>query len=251
MSLKGRLRFRTPLVGVVDVTCRAGRSGPGEEEHNAATDVVLVRRGVFRVQLRGETLLADPGSALVFAAGDPFRVGHPTDGGDRCTVLRFTPELLEEALGPAVSRAVRLPPVPGPGDDEQALHLLVGVAGAPTPRATPLSQRRAAAVRELLAAEPGASWRIGEIARELHVSPYHLARQFRAATGTTIRAHLLSLRLALAVERLEEGEEDLARLAADLGFASHSHLSARFRERLGRPPSRMRTSVTAPRPGAA
>jgi AraC-like DNA-binding protein len=79
----------------------------------------------------------------------------------------------------------------------------------------------------------------------VHCSPYHLARQFRNATGTTIAEHLMDLRLTLAVERLERGDDDLARLAADLGFASHSHFTARFRQRLGCVPSHLRKTVIA------
>ena len=55
----------------------------------------------------------------------------------------------------------------------------------------------------------------------------------------------MRLRLALAAERVVDGERDLARLASDLGFASHSHLSARFRALFGTTPSELRTIVTA------
>ncbi len=81
----------------------------------------------------------------------------------------------------------------------------------------------------------------------MHCSPFHLARQFRASTGTSISAYLLRLRLALALQRLAEGEADLAALAADLGFASHSHFGARFRSVFGVPPSSVRDSLTAGR----
>jgi AraC-like DNA-binding protein len=80
---------------------------------------------------------------------------------------------------------------------------------------------------------------LGELARA----------RWRAATGETIARTLLRVRLALALERLGDGEDDLARLAVDLGFAHHSHFTARFRAAYGVPPSvarrRLRTIVTA------
>jgi AraC family transcriptional regulator len=79
----------------------------------------------------------------------------------------------------------------------------------------------------------------------VHCSPFHLARQFRAATGQTIARHLLRLRLSLALERIAAGETSLARLASDLGFAHHSHLTARFHAMFATTPSQLRTILTA------
>jgi AraC-like DNA-binding protein len=86
---------------------------------------------------------------------------------------------------------------------------------------------RVETVRALLAVEPHRRWRLEELARAVHCSPFHLARQFRALMGSSISTSLLRLRLAIALQRLAEGEANLARLADDLGFANHSHFSAR------------------------
>jgi AraC-type DNA-binding domain-containing proteins len=59
-----------------------------------------------------------------------------------------------------------------------------------------------------------------------------------------VSAYLLRLRLGLASQRLPEGEDDLARLANDLGVASHSHFSARFRSVFGVPPGTVRHALT-------
>jgi AraC-like DNA-binding protein len=42
------------------------------------------------------------------------------------------------------------------------------------------------------------------------------------------------------MERLEQGEQSLARLAADLGFADQAHLTRTVREHLGHPPAALR-----------
>jgi AraC-like DNA-binding protein len=63
-------------------------------------------------------------------------------------------------------------------------------------------------------------------------------------TGETIGRYLLRLRLAIAIQRLADGEDDLMKLACDLGFAHHSHFSARFRAVFGLSPSELRRRLT-------
>jgi AraC-like DNA-binding protein len=100
-------------------------------------------------------------------------------------------------------------------------------------------------VRALLASRPGARWRLDAIARDVYLSPAHLARRFRAATGESISRYLLRLRLGLALDRLAAGDRDLAGLADELGFATHSHFTARFRSTFGVTPSAFRHELSA------
>jgi AraC-like DNA-binding protein len=51
------------------------------------------------------------------------------------------------------------------------------------------------------------------------------------------------LRLARALDLLE-GDVDLSSLAQDLGFSSHSHFAAAFRQAYGRTPSEFRDAAT-------
>lgn len=238
--------FAGPLVRIADVTCCAPRGGCGAAEHADMAQVVIPRRGAFTMHYGRHTVTADPMTAIVLYG--EHRVSHPADGGDRCTVLAFAPELHEEALGdvrvlPAAQRLAVTRLSDQLDAEEQALHVLAVLAAAPRLRTTPRVQQ----VRELLAAHPTERWTLTDIGRAVHTSPYHLARQFRAATGHTIARYLLGLRLALALDRLQEGEDDLARLAADLGFAGHSHLTERFRRAFGSTPSQMRKILTARR----
>jgi AraC-like DNA-binding protein len=85
------------------------------------------------------------------------------------------------------------------------------------------------------------------LARDLSVSPFHLSRTFRAQTGYTLTAYAHELRLRAALERLDE---DLTRLALDLGYSSLAHFSGRFRRAFGAPPSQVRKIMEA-LPGAA
>jgi AraC family transcriptional regulator len=66
---------------------------------------------------------------------------------------------------------------------------------------------------------------------------------FRERTGRTLTEYLHELRLRAAVDRL--GEESLSRLAADLGYASPSHFTDRFRATFGVAPSQLRNLMEA------
>jgi AraC family transcriptional regulator len=82
-----------------------------------------------------------------------------------------------------------------------------------------------------------------DLAREVHVSPYHLARLFREVTGTTVHRHLTDLRVRAALDHLVPGS-DLAGLAADLGFSHHSHLTNSFRRAFGMSPAEFRAHAS-------
>ena len=98
--------------------------------------------------------------------------------------------------------------------------------------------------RALLASAPTDRWDLGALGRALLCSPFHLARQFRAATGETISRYVLRLRLGVALERLANGERDIAALAVETGFSHHSHFSARFHSAFGITPTKAREILT-------
>jgi AraC-like DNA-binding protein len=94
-------------------------------------------------------------------------------------------------------------------------------------------------VREVLAREFAAPLSLGDLARAVDVSAFHLCRVFRAVTGSTLHQHREHLRLSAALERIEEGD-DLTSVALDVGYSSHSHFSASFRRAFGTTPSEYR-----------
>jgi AraC family transcriptional regulator len=78
----------------------------------------------------------------------------------------------------------------------------------------------------------------------------HFARMFRRHTGASLHRHLLRLRLRAALERIVATLDDLAAVALDVGFASHSHFTDAFRREFGRAPSEVRrASLPRPRSG--
>jgi AraC-like DNA-binding protein len=99
------------------------------------------------------------------------------------------------------------------------------------------------AAKDLLLARLERPLSLTVLAAELHVSPYHLAHVFGERTGRTLTEYLHDLRLRAAVDRL--GEESLSRIAADLGYATPSHFTDRFRSAFGVPPSQLRNLMEA------
>ena len=122
------------------------------------------------------------------------------------------------------------------------------VAGRPAERASGwMTSRRLALVDELIEARLDGPLAVHELAGALGLSAGFFARAFRAGTGRTPHAWIVERRLDRARVLLLRGDADLAGVAAECGFASHSHLTARFRARFGTVPSDFRRRVRAPR----
>jgi AraC family transcriptional regulator len=262
------LVFHSPLVRVFDVSRHAPQSGYGGEEWCSTTQIIVPRRGVFMLNHNGAPIVADPNTALVFGMGDTYQISHPIDGGDQCTVLVFRPELVEEALGSVKARhgivraatqlsinvlthlmATRM--ADQLAAEENAVFVLNALArdfscslGWSSSSVSEFQKRRVEEVRALLASQPMEPWHLESIARAVYCSPFHLSRQFRAIAGESITRYLLRLRLALALDRLAQGETNLASLAGELGFANHSHFSARFKSIFGVTPTAVQNKLT-------
>lgn len=86
-----------------------------------------------------------------------------------------------------------------------------------------------------------------EIAASVHVAPCHLCRLFRRYTGLPIHRYLNRIRLRAAINRFLDPAANLAGVATDMGFASHSHFSDAFRKEFGMTPSAVRDGLLAGR----
>jgi AraC-like DNA-binding protein len=85
-------------------------------------------------------------------------------------------------------------------------------------------------------------WTLSEIATEVGVSPVYLTQVFQQVEAMPLYRYQLRLRLARALDLLGR-YDDLTALAMDLGFSSHSHFSAAFRQVYGRAPAAFRRSI--------
>jgi AraC-like DNA-binding protein len=112
------------------------------------------------------------------------------------------------------------------------------IVAAPRAAARASHRRLADGAREALIADPGLG--VTDLARIVGCSPFHLSRVFRRETETTISEYRLRLRVREALARISAGEENLARLATDLGFSDHSHLTRLLVLELGETPTAIR-----------
>ena len=81
---------------------------------------------------------------------------------------------------------------------------------------------------------------LGEIAKTVHLSPFHFHRRFTELLGITPKHFLLECQLFEAKSQLLAREKDLAKIAADTGFAHQSHFTSRFRQATGLTPTKWR-----------
>ncbi|HTV91546.1 MAG TPA: AraC family transcriptional regulator [Verrucomicrobiae bacterium] len=240
--------FESSLVRISDVHCRSGKAGCGETERETSPRVVLPKRGAFAYHFsRHDEVVADANTAVVLHPQMEFKVSHPIDGGDCCTVFEFDDDAVLGSMRGAVQAgalavfAARLARLHAPraaklAIEEHVLACLDALAGRDAREAPSAVVERAKAV---IAHDPFDNRSLLQLAREVGVSPYHLTRAFRRATGLSLHAYRMQLRLQAGLERASSGEA-LARVAVDCGFAHHSHFTSAFRRHFGTVPSQLR-----------
>ncbi|MGY0556583.1 helix-turn-helix domain-containing protein [Lysobacter sp. A421] len=278
--------FATDTVTVRDIRCAAPRGGCGAERGDEGAHIALVRRGAFAYHSGNRRHHADPTTALFHCARHAYRISHPVEGGDRCTIIACAPGLDEEVFGRDALEGRRVEFAVDPrsqfahlalwrelacpgGDRMSSEELTLELIGLLRPLPV-VPVRNASARRRFQRQLDDARMLLGDcldrnvgvdvVARTVGLSPFHLMRSFRAYTGQTMRGYRRRLRVAAVLDRLDEGCEDLTRLALDVGFASHSHMDAAFGRELGLAPAAarerlapsrrraMRTFLQVPRP---
>lgn len=264
----------TGTVAVKDVRCRGTCRHRSAEECARATHLVFPYRGLYLRHVGNEQSVADANHVLFFNAGEGYRVSHPIDGGDSSFVLAVSPELLRE-LAPADllqrpddpafrTQSLRIDPraqalvallrhsldhgtIEPLEAESLALTLVCRSLGSRTTHATSATHVRrhlVDRVKVLLASDLGRQWKLAEIAAEIGGSPVYLTQAFQQVEGVPLHRYHLRLRLARALDLLARCE-DMSALAMDLGFSSHSHFAAAFKQMYGRTPSEFRASALA------
>ena len=273
MACSISILLRTPELVVGRFRCTP--DDPRWRTVNAVTDavhVVFPWTSVVIEQLGSEAVLANPNHVLFFNPAQRYRRTMHDKRGDDAIFVEASPEVINGCLG---SGNGELPFRHGPSDPQayllhyaavrelladtaESLHAeelvheavsrsidaAVAFHGARGRRGRDRTEyerhRLVEAAKAILTDEPAARTTLSTLARRLHTSEFHLARVFRDRTGFTLHAYRTHLRLRIALERLAEGEGDLAALAHRLGFSSHSHFSSAFRSVFGVQPSVVR-----------
>jgi len=81
---------------------------------------------------------------------------------------------------------------------------------------------------------------LNEIARTVHLSPFHFHRRFTQLLGITPKHFMLDCQIFHAKRMLAARERELADIAASCGFAHQSHFTSRFKQAAGLTPTRWR-----------
>jgi AraC-like DNA-binding protein len=248
----------------------------GDVERQSLHAVVLPVSGVFsKHDSPTRHVVGTPSHAVFIASNTPYRIGFPGGIGDRALVLKFDEALAPEQLmvrgssdQPAVASYGLLPAnammlrnllrarlEKGDADDFEieALGLdLLNVSlksmrtdGLPVRRSALARRTRALErVKEAVAIAPADKWNIAKLAKVANLAPFHLCHVFRQMVGTSIYDYVLRERLAYSLDAVLDSGDELAAIALDAGFASHSHFTARFRSFFGCTPTAIRRLAT-------
>jgi AraC family transcriptional regulator len=81
---------------------------------------------------------------------------------------------------------------------------------------------------------------LATLAKTLDLHPVHVSRLFKRQLGMTVSQYLRDLRLQRTARALLEGQEPLAQLADDHGFADQSHMTRELTRATSWSPARLR-----------
>jgi AraC-like DNA-binding protein len=262
----------TDTVAVRNVHCGGTCRHRSSEECASATHLVFPYRGVYMRHVGSDQAVADANHVLFFNAGEGYQVSHPIAGGDACLDLELSESVLHELVPTALlndraglgfrGQHQRIDPraqalvallrhtlengsIEPLEAESLSLTLVCRSLGPRTSHetgATHARRRLADRVKVLLAGDLSRRWKLAEIAAEIGGSPVYLTQVFQQVEGIPLYRYHLRLRLARALDLIAR-YEDLSALAAELGFSSHSHFTAAFRQAYGRSPTDFRQSA--------
>ncbi len=109
------------------------------------------------------------------------------------------------------------------------------------PVTRPLGPRELGCITDYIQTHLAADLSLAELAAVVHLSPYHFARCFKAATGLTPHRYVVRCRLERARALLAaQPALTVEQIARRTGFAGGSHLARHIRRLTGAPPRRKR-----------
>jgi AraC family transcriptional regulator len=94
----------------------------------------------------------------------------------------------------------------------------------------------------VLSSDLSRRWTLAAVSAEVRCSPVYLTRLSQRVEGLPMCRYQLRLRLARALHLISQ-YDDLTALGLDVGFSSHSHFSAAFRQAYGCSPSEFKQSA--------
>lgn len=230
----------------------------------------VTQSGVQSFNFRGQRWHCLPGQCHILHPDETHDGSAGTDEGFSYRMVYVDPALVQEAL-----RGKPLPFVANPvvqadrlaawgvldvWDIDETIddlarvdlvaaiaNLLINASSAPRKKSAPLAFDRLAQVRDLLSSAPAVRHSMDELERLAGLDRWSLARQFRAAFGTSPSR----FRMHRQLDRLRRSVANGASLiesALDAGFADQSHMSRQFKRAYGMTPAKW-AAATAPHRG--
>ena len=267
-----QLLLDTETAQIRDVVCDGECRHKSAEECASATHLVFPYRGVYVRHLGRNDAVAEANQVVFFNQAEDYSVSHPVAGGDASLSMTIAEPLLRELApkdqvqggGALAFRRHRLRVDPraqvlvallrhslrrGAAETLEAETLALTLArralGERTSHAAGASRGRQKLVdraKLILSSDLARRWTLAEIAKEVGVSPVYLTQVFQQVEAVPLYRYQLRLRLARALDLLGQ-YDDLTTLGMDLGFSSHSHFSASFRQAYGRTPAEFQRSA--------
>jgi AraC-like DNA-binding protein len=232
--------------------------------------VAIHTRGLARSWYRGRNWVIPAGTVAVYPPGE-VHTGEPVGELGWCYRMFYLPADLMEALGWRAGYV----PVNGPTGpvihdqllccrllmahrvfeiSRSALHresalvealgLLVSRVALRPPDPAPESHRAVRQIMQYFEVYYADAVRLDDLSQTSGLSPFHLLRVFRQATGLTPHAYLNQLRVGRARELLRGGHAP-ADAALRTGFADQSHLTRHFRRLVGVTPGQYARGVAS------
>ncbi len=120
-----------------------------------------------------------------------------------------------------------------------AVHLLRNYSGSlvkPALQDEPLDALKLNQLKEFIEEHLSEDLSIANMAAVVHMSPFHFARAFKAATGQPPHRYVTQRRMEQAKILLSVTRLPVAEVANRVGFSNQSHFSAQFRRATGTTP---------------
>jgi AraC-like DNA-binding protein len=224
----------------------------------------ITLKGVQTFQYRGELRCCLPGEGHVIHPDETHDGSPGTNEGFGYKILYVDPSLVQRALDgrplPFVADPVFKRPelmlelqgwladIDHPIDDCERVDMAASIAAllqrlcSPSTRRQPLCLQALRRVHELIAADPAILQPAAELERVSGLDRWTLARQFRAAFGTSPSRFRTMRQLDRARLLMRRGLP-LACVALDAGFSDQSHMSRVFKRAYGLTPARWIAAV--------
>jgi AraC-like DNA-binding protein len=254
-----RIRIAPGAKGIERV--EAHLHGQAFSPHSHDTYAIgITLSGIQTFNFRGKRWYCLPGQCHILHPDEKHDGGAGTDEGFSYRIIYIDPALVQEALpgnplpfvGHPVVDATRLPEgcatdlwdMDGDIDDVARIELLTGVVNLLVTasldiakKSAPLALSRLSRVRDLIATSPAERRSMDELERVSGLDRWTLARQFRAAFGTS-PSRFRTLRQLDQVRRSIKCGVSLGEAALEAGFADQSHMSRQFKLAYGFTPAR-------------